>query len=72
MRPAARAGSDRSTDLSRRRVGRIRQVGLLGAPGRLRFDQNAQGLAVELPPQRPCSHAVCFKLIGAIAEPART
>ena len=46
-------------------IGKIRNVELLGAPGKLTWRQDANGLTVQMPQKKPCDHAVAFKLIGA-------
>ena len=46
-------------------VGKIRNVELLGAPGKLAWTQNAEGLTVQMPAQPPSDHAIALKIIGA-------
>jgi alpha-L-fucosidase len=46
-------------------VGKIRGVTLLGHRGNLKFTQDEQSLRVTLPPEKPCEHSVCFKIVGA-------
>ena len=45
-------------------VGKIRRVELLGHRGELKFTQDEAALKVELPPEKPSDHAVCFKIVG--------
>jgi alpha-L-fucosidase len=47
------------------KAGQIRQVRLLGFPGKVEFHQNAAGLRVNLPADKPCDHAVAFRIEGA-------
>ena len=49
------------------RVGKIQNVELLGFDGKLDWSQDASGLKVILPPEKPCDHAIVFKIAGAIA-----
>ena len=44
--------------------GRISKVELLGHHGKIPFSQDAVGLAVGFPPQRPCEHAYVFRITG--------
>ena len=44
------------------RVGKIRNVQLLGSAAELRWDSAAEGLAVELPAEKPCDHAYVLKI----------
>ena len=46
-------------------AGKIRRVELLGHKGNLKFTQNETALSVELPNEKPCDHAVTFKIEGA-------
>ncbi len=46
-------------------VGTIRNVELLGAPGKLEWTQNAGGLTVRMPSQVPSEHAIALKIAGA-------
>jgi len=46
-------------------VGKIRNVELLGHKGRLPFTQDAAGLKVVMPAEKPCEHAVALKIVGA-------
>ncbi len=43
-------------------VGKIANVELLGFPGRLKWSQDAAGLKVQLPQERPCDYAIAFKI----------
>jgi alpha-L-fucosidase len=47
-------------------AGKITQVELLGCPGKLPWRQDATGLSIELPPKKPCQHALAFRIRGAI------
>jgi len=44
--------------------GRVRQVELLGHPGKLAWKQDETGLKIELPPEPPGAHAFAFKIDG--------
>lgn len=44
--------------------GRIGNVELLGYSGKLKWTQDAEGLKVELPPEKPSDHAVVLKVSG--------
>jgi alpha-L-fucosidase len=46
-------------------VGKIRGVELLGHKGKLKFTQDEAALKVELPPEKPCDHAITLKIQGA-------
>lgn len=46
-------------------VGTIRNVELLGAPGKLEWRQEASGLHVTMPPRPPSEYAVAFRVFGA-------
>jgi alpha-L-fucosidase len=46
-------------------VGRIRNVELLGASGKLAWTQDAGGLTIQAPAAPPSDHAVVFKITGA-------
>ena len=41
----------------------VKGVELLGHAGELRWKQNADGLAVTLPGEKPCDHAVAMKIV---------
>ena len=43
-------------------VPKIHNVDLLGYKGKLKWSQDASGLKVELPEQKPADHAVGFKI----------
>jgi alpha-L-fucosidase len=47
------------------RVGKIQNVELLGFNGKLEWTQDNNGLKITLPAERPCQHAVTFKITGA-------
>jgi alpha-L-fucosidase len=46
-------------------VDRVRNVELLGFKGKLKWTQDAAGLRVQMPPEKPCDHAIALKVIGA-------
>ena len=46
-------------------VGKIRRVELLGHKGNIQFTQNESALSIELPRERPCDHAIAFRVEGA-------
>jgi alpha-L-fucosidase len=43
---------------------KIAKVELLGHPGRLTFSQDATGLRVKMPPEKPCDFAYALKISG--------
>jgi alpha-L-fucosidase len=43
-------------------LGDIKRIGLLGHKGTLSWRRNAEGLSVNLPEERPCSHAFVLKI----------
>ena len=43
-------------------AGKIRNVQLLGFGGKVKWSQDAAGLRVEMPPQKPCEHAIALKV----------
>jgi alpha-L-fucosidase len=45
-------------------VGKITNVELLGHQGKLQWTQDATALTIQLPPEKPCDHAVTFKVTG--------
>jgi alpha-L-fucosidase len=45
-------------------AGKVKQVELLGAPGKLKFEQTKEGLALVLPAQKPHDIAYAFKITG--------
>jgi alpha-L-fucosidase len=52
--------------------GRVRKVELLGHPGTLKFTQDAEGLKVKFPPERPCDFVYSLKITGLkLAPPAK-
>jgi alpha-L-fucosidase len=51
-----------NTDL---RVGKIENVELLGYDGKLEWSQDPRGLRILVPQQKPCDHAVAFRVTGA-------
>ena len=48
-------------------VGNIQHVEMLGCGGKIQWSQGGSGLRVQMPPNRPCDHAVTLKIAGAIA-----
>jgi len=50
--------------------GKIKTVTLLGIPGKLKFTQDAEGLKIKLPAERPCDYAFAFKITGLKMNPA--
>ncbi|MBI1898829.1 MAG: alpha-L-fucosidase [Acidobacteria bacterium] len=44
---------------------KVRNVELLGHKGKLTWSQDAAGLKIQLPPGKPCEHAIAFKIEGA-------
>jgi alpha-L-fucosidase len=53
------------TPLASTTAGKIQHVELLGFDGQLQWTQDAGGLKVQLPAQKPCDYAITFKVIGA-------
>ena len=51
-------------------AGEVATVSLLGHRGKLDWRQTARGLVVELPAEKPCDHAVVFKITGVNLKPA--
>jgi alpha-L-fucosidase len=49
----------------RLQVGKVRNVALVGFKGRVKWVQDAGGLKVQLPAEKPCEHAVVFRVEGA-------
>jgi hypothetical protein len=45
-------------------VGKIRNVEMLGAKGKLTWTQDAGGLTIDAPAAVPVDHAVVFKITG--------
>ena len=54
IRPLAPAGSFGPV--------KVRNVELLGFKGKLQWTQEAAGLKVQMPAQKPCDHAICLKV----------
>ena len=50
--------------------GKIKSVTLLGSPGKLKFTQDAEGLKVKLPADKPCDYAWTLKIVGLKMNPA--
>ena len=46
-------------------AGKIENVELLGRKGKLKFTQDANGLKVDLPGEKPSDHAVTLKIAMA-------
>jgi alpha-L-fucosidase len=44
---------------------KVRNVALLGFKGKVRWAQEEKGLAVQMPEQKPCDHAIALKVTGA-------
>ena len=51
-------------------AGKIASVSLLGTPGNLKFTQDADGLKVQLPAEKPCDYAWSLKITGLKMNPA--
>jgi alpha-L-fucosidase len=49
--------------------GKIRKVELLGDPGPLKFTQDAEGLKVTFPPEKPCDFVYALKITGLRLPP---
>jgi alpha-L-fucosidase len=49
--------------------GEVQDVRLLGYPGKLVWTQTTQGLAITLPPKKPCDFAYAFKIAGRGLKP---
>ena len=45
-------------------AGKIAHIELLGHRGKLQWRQDETGLKVQLPPEKPCDHAIVFKITG--------
>jgi alpha-L-fucosidase len=50
---------------SEQKPGKIQNVQLLGFKGKLQWKQAEAGLKIQMPAQKPCDHAVVFKVAGA-------
>jgi len=50
--------------------GKIKTVTILGSPGKLKFTQDADGLKVKLPADKPCDYAWTLKIVGLKMNPA--
>jgi alpha-L-fucosidase len=44
---------------------KVKNVELLGFKGKVKWTQDASGLTVQLPAEKPCDHAVTFKVVTA-------
>jgi alpha-L-fucosidase len=51
-------------------AGKITSVTMLGHAGNLKFTQDAEGLKVTLPADRPCDYAYVLKITGLKMNPA--
>jgi alpha-L-fucosidase len=51
-------------------AGQVASINLLGSGGKLDWRQTDAGLVVTLPTEKPCDHAVVFKITGANLKPA--
>jgi alpha-L-fucosidase len=49
--------------------GKIKRVMMLGSPGKLKFTQDADGLKVKLPADKPCDYAYVLKITGLKMNP---
>jgi alpha-L-fucosidase len=49
--------------------GKIKRVTILGSPGKLKFTQDADGLKVKLPADKPCDFAYTLKIVGLKMNP---
>ena len=50
--------------------GKIKSVTMLGHSGKLKFTQDADGLKVTLPTDKPCDYAWTLKIVGLKMNPA--
>jgi alpha-L-fucosidase len=50
---------------SKQAPGKIENIELLGHHGKLKWTRDEAALRIELPPQKPCDHAVAFRISGA-------
>jgi alpha-L-fucosidase len=44
--------------------GKIEHVELVGFPGKLKWERDEVGLHIVLPEERPCDHAIAFRVLG--------
>jgi alpha-L-fucosidase len=49
--------------------GKVKRVELLGHPGPLKFVQDAEGLKVTFPPEKPCDFVYSLKITGLKLPP---
>jgi alpha-L-fucosidase len=63
--PAPKASIPVLARNGRHGVGNIQNVELLGSKAKLKWQQEASGLTVELPAEKPTEHAVVLKIAGA-------
>jgi alpha-L-fucosidase len=50
--------------------GKITSVTLLGSTEKLKFTQDAEGLKIKLPADKPCDYAFSLKIVGLKMNPA--
>jgi len=50
-------------------AGKISEVSLLGNPGKLDWQQTADGLVVTMPKEKPCNFAYSLKVSGENLKP---
>jgi alpha-L-fucosidase len=50
---------------SGQRPGKIQNVQLLGFKGKVQWKQEEGGLRITMPAEKPCNHAVTFRVVGA-------
>jgi alpha-L-fucosidase len=50
-------------------AGKVKRVELLGHPGPLKFAQDAEGLKVTFPPDKPCDFVYSLKITGLKLPP---
>jgi alpha-L-fucosidase len=43
-------------------VGKVRHVELLGFRGKVKWSQDASALRVQMPPEKPCDHAITLRI----------
>src|SRR5207245_10530209 len=62
--PAKQAAIAALASNSKQAPGKIENVELLGHSGKLKWTRDDAGLKIELPEQKPCEHAVAFRIVG--------
>ncbi len=50
-------------------AGKVGSVALLGSAAKLDWQQTADGLVIKLPEQKPCAHALAFRIAGENLQP---